>query len=337
MNRANLTESTNALRRAAIFMISLGAKSSAQVLKHLSEEEIEKLLTEVSRIKSFQPEELESVQGEFQQMVMAQQYIAAGGLNYAQEILQEALGEVKALDTLRRVQSALQVKGFNVLKHVDTNQLLTFLTKEHPQTIALVLTQLTPQQAANLLVELAPAVQVEVVHRIARMERVSPDTLSAVEKVLETHIDFSQGVSAFGGVKAAADMLNIVGQRYEKHILSGISRENPSLAVEIKNLMFVFEDLLELEDRAIQRVLKEVDNKDLAMSLKACSEELKKKVLSNMSKRASEMILEELDYMGPVRLREVEEVQQRIIDTVRRLEEDGEIILTGHKTDDQLV
>ncbi|MBM3327917.1 MAG: flagellar motor switch protein FliG [Calditrichaeota bacterium] len=318
-------------------MISLGTKGSAQVLKHLAEEEIEKLLAEISRIRTLQPVELENVQGEFQQMVMAQQFIASGGLNFAQDALKEALGESKALDILRRVQSALQVKGFNVLKHVDTNQLLAFLQKEHPQTIALVLTQLTPQQAANLLTELPSSTQIDVVHRIARMERVSPDTLNAVEKVLETHIDFSQGASAFGGVKNAAEMLNMVGQRYEKHILSGISRENPNLAVEIKNLMFVFEDIIALDDRAIQRVLKEVDNKDLAMALKACSDDLKKKILANMSKRASEMIAEELEYMGPVRLREVEEVQQKIIDVIRRLEDDGEIVLASHSADDQLV
>ncbi|MBM3326355.1 MAG: flagellar motor switch protein FliG [Calditrichaeota bacterium] len=338
MNRPFTAETAASnLRKAAIFLISLGAKSSAQILKHLADDEIERLSAEIARITSLKPTELENVQGEFQQMVLAQQYIATGGFNYAQEILKEAMGDVKALEISHRVKSALQIRGFNILKNVDTNQLLAFLQKEHPQTIALVLTQLTSMQAANILTELPPAVQVNVVHRIARMERVSPETLSAVEKVLETRIDFSQGASAFGGVKTAAEMLNMVGTRFEKNILNGIARENPNLAVEIKNLMFVFEDLITLDDRSIQRILKEVDNKDLAMALKACSEELKKKILSNMSKRASEMIIEELEYMGPVRLKEVEEVQQKIIDIVRRLEEDEEITIASHSLDDQLV
>jgi len=325
------------LRKAAIFMISIGQQASAAVLKHLSEDEIERLLAEIARVKTYANQEVEAINEEFHQMAMAQQYIATGGFLYAQEILKEALGETKGLELTRRVQAALQIKGFSVLQNVDLNQLLTFLAKEHPQTIALVLSQLTPPQAATILTELSPTVQIEVVHRIARMERVSPDTLSAVEKVLETHIDFSQSATKFGGVKSAAEMLNMVGQRYEKHILTGISRENPNIAVEIKNLMFVFEDLISLDDRSMQRVLKEVDNRDLAMAMKAASEELKKKILANMSKRAAEMINEELGYMGPVRLREVEEVQQKIIDVIRRLEDDGEIVLRTHSFDDQLV
>ena len=318
-------------------MISIGQQASALVLKHLSEDEMEKILAEIARVKTFAQQEADSVNEEFHQMALAQQAIATGGLNYAQDILREAVGEARAVEVIRRVHSALQIRGFSVLQNVDLNQLLAFLQKEHPQTIALVLTQLTPAQAATILTELAPSVQIEVVHRIARMERVSPDTLSAVERVLEQNIDFSQSAAKYGGVKSAAEMLNMVGQRFEKHILTGISRENPNIAIEIKNLMFVFEDLMGLDDRSIQRILKEVDNRDLAMALKATSEELKKKILANMSKRAAEMIQEELEYMGPVRLREVEEVQQKIIDVIRRLEDEGEIVLRTHSFDDQLV
>lgn len=328
---------SSSLRKAAVFMIAIGAQASATVLRHLEEEEIERLLGEIARIKNYQPTELETINGEFHQMVLAEQYLSTGGLSYATEILNKALGEQKALEIIRRVQAALQVKGFNVLQNVDLNQLLSFLQKEHPQTIALVLTLLMPSQAATILTELPPNVQIDVVHRIARMERVSPDTLQAIEKVLESHIDFSESTTKFGGIKSAAEMLNMVGQRFEKHILTGLSKENPNLAVEIKNLMFVFEDLLALDDRSIQRVLKEVDNRDLAMALKATSDELKKKILANMSKRASEMIQEELEYMGPVRLREVEETQQKIIDVIRRLEDEGEIVLSSHSFNDQLV
>jgi len=337
MARAAELPSVSSLRKAAIFMISIGQQASAMVLKHLGEAEIERLLAEIARVKTYAQADVESINEEFHQMAMAQQYIATGGIEYAQDILKEALGEQKAMDIIRRVHAVLQVKGFNVLQNVDLNQLLAFLQKEHPQTIALVLTQLTPAQAATILTELTPQIQIEVVHRIARMERVSPDTMSAVETVLERNIDFSQSATKFGGIKSAAEMLNMVGQRFEKHILTGISRENPNIAVEIKNLMFTFEDLISMDDRTIQRILKEVDNRDLAMALKATSEELKKKILNNMSKRASEMIEEELGYMGPVRLREVEEVQQKIIDVIRRLEDEGEVVLRSHSFDDQLV
>jgi len=169
------------------------------------------------------------------------------------------------------------------------------------------------------------------------MERVSPDTLMAVEKVLESHIDFAQSASKLGGVKTAAEILNMVGQRYEKNIINGIAKVDPQLAGEIKNLMFVFEDMIKLDNRSIQKVLKEVDNKELAMALKACSEPLKEKILSNMSKRAADMISEELSYMGPVRLREVESVQQHVIDIIRRLEEEGEVIISTGAEEDQMV
>ncbi len=318
-------------------MISIGSQAAAQIYRQLSEEDIEKLSAEIARLENVSSSELREVNDEFHHMILAQQYIAAGGLGYAQEVLEAALGESKAIDIIRRVQMTLEVKGFNILEDVDLNQLMAFLQKEHPQTIALVLSQLTPIQAANVLAELSPSTQVDVMHRIARMERVTPDTLKAVEKVLEDHIDLAQSSSQLGGVKSAAEILNMVGQRFEKNVLTGISREDPELASEIKNLMFVFEDMIKLDDRSIQKVLKEVDNKELAMALKACSTELKEKILSNMSSRAADMIREELEYMGPVRLREVETVQQHIIDVIRRLEEEGEIYVATGTEEDQMV
>ncbi|HDH57445.1 MAG TPA: flagellar motor switch protein FliG, partial [Bacteroidetes bacterium] len=272
---------------------------------------------------------------EYHAMFKAQEYITSGGLEYAREILEDALGEQKAMEIIRKVQMSLQVKGFNVLQEVDPNQLMAFLQKEHPQTIALVLTQLNPMQAATVLADLPPPTQVDVMHRLSKMESVSPETIKAVERVLESRIDFSQGSHKLGGIKTAADILNLVGQRYEKHIMNGIAKEDPELATEIKNLMFVFEDIVNLDDRSIQKVLKEVDNRDLALSMKAVSEELKAKLLSNMSKRASDIVLEELNFMGPVRLREVEEAQQKIIEIIRRLEEEGQVVMAS--ADDQLV
>jgi flagellar motor switch protein FliG len=213
--------------------------------------------------------------------------------------------------------------------------LMAFLQKEHPQTIALVMTQLNPVQAATVLADLPPPMQVDVIYRLSQMERVSPETIKAVEKVLESRIDFSQGGQRLGGIKATAEILNLVGQRYEKHILNGIAKENPELATEIKNLMFVFEDVIGLDDRSIQKILKEVDHKELALALKTVSEELKTKIMSNMSKRAADLVVEELKYMGPVRLREVEEVQQKIIDVIRRLEDEGQLVIATNE--DQMV
>ena len=330
------TKITN-LRKAAIFMVSIGSEHAARIYRFLGEQEIEKLSAEIAKLENVSSSELSEVDGEFHQMVLAQEFVSTGGLSYAQEILEGTVGESRAMEIIRRVQSNLQVKGFNVLENVDLNQLLAFLQKEHPQTIALVLSQLTPAQGASVLTELAPEVQIDVMHRIAKMERVSPETLSAIEKVLESHIDLSESTSKLGGVKTAAEVLNMVGQRFEKHILSGIAQDDAELAVEIKNLMFVFEDIINLDDRSIQKVLKEVENRELAMALKACSEELKEKILANMSKRAAEMIQEELEYMAPVRLREVEEVQQRIVDIIRKLEDEGEIVVSAGSFDDQLV
>ncbi len=301
----------------------------------MSEQELEALTTEIASLKNINAATIREVIDEYHAMFKAQEYITSGGLEYAREILEDALGEQKAMEIIRKVQMSLQVKGFNVLQEVDPNQLMAFLQKEHPQTIALVLTQLNPMQAATVLADLPPPTQVDVMHRLSKMESVSPETIKAVERVLESRIDFSQGSHKLGGIKTAADILNLVGQRYEKHIMNGIAKEDPELATEIKNLMFVFEDIINLDDRSIQKVLKEVDNRDLALAMKAVSEELKAKLLSNMSKRASDIVLEELNFMGPVRLREVEEAQQKIIEIIRRLEEEGQVVMAS--ADDQLV
>ncbi|MDP8207016.1 MAG: flagellar motor switch protein FliG [Candidatus Electryonea clarkiae] len=324
-------------KKAAIFLVSLGASASAEIYKFLSDDQVERLSNEIARLESVPSSMLTLVNEEYYQMMLAQKYIAAGGIGYAQEVLLEALGETRAMEVLKKVQMSMVVKGFNVLQKVDSNQLLAFLQKEHPQTISLVLSQLNPMQSANILTELPPISQVDVMFRLAQMERVNPETLEAVERVLESRIDFDASASVLGGVQQTADILNMVGQRFEKNILSGIAKENPDLASEIKNLMFVFEDVINLDDRSIQKVLREVDNKELAMALKTASEELKAKILANMSARASEMIEEELQYMGPVRLKEVEEVQQRIIDIIRRLEEEGQIVVAVGTVEEQMV
>lgn len=322
-------------QKAAIFILAVGPEASANIYRHLSDEEMESLTQQIAALNNVSSTLIQDVMGEYHTMIKAQEYIASGGLEYAKQVLEKAVGESRAMEIIRKVQMTLQVKGFNILQEVDPNQLMAFLQKEHPQTIALVMTQLNPVQAATVLADLPPPMQVDVMYRLSQMERVSPETIKAVEKVLESRIDFSQGGHKLGGIKSAAEILNLVGQRYEKHILNGIAKENPELATEIKNLMFVFEDIINLDDRSIQKILKEVDHKELALALKTVSEELKTKILSNMSKRAADLVLEELKYMGPVRLREVEEVQQKVIDVIRRLEDEGQLVIAS--TEDQMV
>ncbi len=327
MNTVESLEQMTGLAKAAAFMVSVGAEAATQVLKYLENHEVEEIAKEMIGLGNLRAETLAAVEDEFYEMAMASDYIREGGMNYAQSVLQGALGEMRAIDIIKRIKNSLQIRGFNVLKNVDSSELLTFLQREHPQTIALVLTQLSHAQASTLIANLPPDIAKEVIYRFSTMERVSPETVQAVEQVLESRIDFSQMGSVLGGVKAAADILNLTGSSVEKAVLSGIAEEDPDLSSEIKNLMFVFEDIINLDDRNIQKILREVDNKDLTLALKACTPKLAEKLLTNVSSRAAEMIREELEYMPPVRLREVEEVQQKIVDVIRRLEEDGQIFL----------
>lgn len=320
-------------QKAAVLMVGLGTEAAAQLFKELPEEEVESLAREVASLDGVPSEVIQQVMEEYHQMMLAQQYIAVGGLDYARDVLQNAVGEQRAAEVIRRVQLSLQVRGFNVLKQVDPNQLLSFIQKEHPQTIALVLTQLDPVQAAAVLNDLDEELRNDVMYRYATMERVSPETISTVEHVLESRIEFSEGTTQFGGVKAAAEILNLVGQSAEKAILENINEREPSLATEIKNLMFTFEDIVLLDDRDVQVVLRSLETSDLTLALKAASDEVKKKILSNMSERGATVILEEMEYMGQVRLRDVEAAQQRIVEIISRLEEEGEITISGEGED----
>jgi len=310
-------------------MIAVGTEGSASILQNLSEDEIESITREIVRLRNVEPEHIQETVEEFYHMMRAQEFIAAGGVAFAEDLLKKSLGEEKAVEFLRRIDRLMKVKGFNVLKNVDPNQLLLFIQKEHPQTIAFVLAQLNPAQASSILIDLPPELQAEVVLRFSSMESVSPETIQSVESVLESRIDFSQSTSRLGGVKAIAEILNLVGQSAERAILSKINERAPEIATEIKNLMFVFEDLVMLDDRSIQRVLKEVDNKELGLALKHVSAETTKKIFANLSERAANVIKEEMEYMGPVRLRDVEEAQQRIVDIIRRLEESGQVVVVG--------
>ncbi|MCX6600588.1 MAG: flagellar motor switch protein FliG [bacterium] len=326
-----------ALQKAAVLLITVGPEASAAVYKNLQEDEIEEITKEVVTLRNVDSETVHDVVEEFYQMMKAQEFIAVGGLSYAEEVLQLSLGPEKAVEILRRIERLMKVKGFNILKNVDANQLLAFIQKEHPQTIAFVLTQLSPHQGAAILADLPPELQADVMLRFANMERVAPETIASVEAVLESRIDFSQSASKLGGVKAAAEILNMIGQSAERTILAKVNEQTPELATAIKNLMFVFEDIVNLDDRSIQRVMKEVDNKDLALALKHVSPDVKKRVMANLSQRASQTIQEEIDYMGPVRLKDVEMAQQKIVDTIRALEEAGQVVMVGGTKAEEMV
>ncbi len=326
-------------QKAAIVMVALGGAASTEVLKHLEEKDVELLTTEIARLDSVNPETREAVLEEFSTLSMAYQYISNGGVDYAREILEDALGVRKAKEIMERVQQRIRTTGFNLLEDVDPGQLVNFMRKEHPQTISLLLAHMDPATAAPIISELPQEVQVDVAARIATMESVSPDTLNLVEEVLLEQIKslFGGDISEIGGVKSVAEILNSVDRTAEKNIMENMERENPDLATEIKNLMFVFEDILLLDDSSMRRVLKEVDTKDLATALKGASEELQEKFMGNMSSRAGDMLRDEISFMGPIRLKDVEEVQQKIVDIVRRLEEDGEIFIGGRGGDDDLI
>ncbi len=316
------------VQKAAIIMISMGKEGSAAIMQNLSDDEVEQISAQIATTTSVEPLVTEAVFEEYYQMIKAQQYISVGGIEYAREVLEDAVGDMRALEIIKKIQRLLQVRGFNVLKQVDSSQLLTFIQKEHPQTIALVLTQLDPGQAANVVGELPEELRNDVIMRFATMERVSQDMITTVERVLEDRIDFSQQGTKFGGITAAAEIINMVGSTIERSVLEAIAAKDPKLATEIKNLMFVFEDILYLDDRTIQKVLRDIDQKDLALALKGANDEVRDKMFNNMSERAATIIQEEMEFAGPVRLRDVENARQNILDIIRKLEELGEIQLT---------
>lgn len=326
-------------QKAAIFLIGLGPERSAQVMKHFNEEEIEQITLEIANIRKISSEQSEKVFDEFYQLYVANEYIAKGGIDYAREVLEKALGNQKALHIINRLTSSLQVRPFDFVRKADPSQLLSFIQGEHPQTIALIMAYLDSEQSAIVLSALPAELQSEVARRIAILDRTSPEIIKEIEGVLEKKFSnlITHDFSSAGGVMSVVDILNRVDRTTEKTILETLEIQDPELAEEIKKLMFIFEDVIHLDDRSVQQVLRDVEQKDLALALKGSSEEVKDKVKKNMSKRAAELIEEELEFMGPVRLRDVEEAQQRIVGVIRRLEEAGEIIISRGGGDELIV
>ena len=333
------TEEISGVQKAAILLISLGPEKSANVFKHLKEDEIEQLTLEIANTRSVSPAMKDAVLDEFYEVCLAQQYIAEGGIAYAKELLEKSLGAERAKDVIGKLTASLQVRPFEFVRKTDANQLLNFIQDEHPQTIALILSYLPSAQSAAIISALTPDKQTDVAKRIAQMDRTAPDVIEEVEKVLEQKLAslVNQDYTIVGGVDSIVEILNTVDRGTEKHIMESLEIEDPELADEFRKKMFVFEDILSLDDRSVQRVLREVDNNELAVALKGSTEEVQNLIFSNLSSRLATMIKEDMDFMGPVRMKDVEEAQQKIVNIIRKLEDSAEIIISRGGGDEIVV
>jgi len=325
------------LRKAAVLLVQIGKERSAQVLKSLRESEIEVLTAEIARLQDIEPDVAGAVLVEFQQLAAARHYYAQGGLSYAEEVLVATLGPDKAREVLHRLKAVLVEMPFQFLRRVDPQMVLSFLQDEHPQTITLVLAHMDPKQAAAVLSGLDEQVQADIAHRLAVMERTSPDVVKQVESYLQRRLStvLQPNESAVvGGLQPLVDIINHSDRNTERLILEGLEQRSTELAEEVRARMFMFEDVTQLEDRAVQILLRSVDNKDLAVALKGVKEEVRDKFVSNMSERAGLALVEDMDVLGPVRLKQVEEAQAAIIRQIRTLEESGEIVISRGSGDD---
>lgn len=324
-----MAESLTGPQKAALLMIALDVDTASEVMKNLDPSDVEQISAEISMVRGTPPNVVDVVLEDYHQMVTAQEYMVEGGIEFAQEILEKSFGINKALEIIEKVKTITTLQGFDVLKRVDSAALVNFLSKEHPQTIALILAHLNPDQTAQALKELPEDVRAEVAFRIATLGKISPQTMKQVEKVVDDLAVFSinQGTSKIGGMKSLATILNRTNVSISKDILTQIEALDPDVATEVKRLMFLFDDIIQIQNQDIQKIMKEVDRKDLALALKIADERVKNKIFGNMSERASSLLKEELEFMGPVKLKEVEAAQARIVDIIKQLEEQEEISL----------
>jgi len=331
MQTARKNSELPGVTKVALLLVSVSQEVAAKVLSALDKESIEAVSTAIATLGDIAPDERNGVVEEFYQMTKARKYVDQGGLEYARQLLEQSLSPEEADEILKAVEQSIRATPFSFLKKAESANLLTFIQDEHPQTIALVLAHLDPKQAAEVLAGLPPQKQLEVVRRIAAMEHTNPDIVKEVEKGLESRLAaiVVQKYEKTGGIEAVAEMLNLADRATEKAILESLEEEDAELVENIRRLMFVFEDIILVNDKGIQQVLKEIDNEVLALALKTASDDLKDKMFRNMSERAATLIREDMEYMGPVRLSDVEAAQQKIVDVVRRLEEAGEVIIQG--------
>jgi flagellar motor switch protein FliG len=327
------------LRKTAILLLSMDADTSSKVLQHLPRDTVEDITREIASLDMVEPEVANQVIQEFYNTALARRYVEQGGVVYASRLLKKSMSPEEAGRIIQQIEHQVFQQPFSFLQKTDTSNLLAFIQDEHPQTIALVLAHLPSTKASEILMRLPGAKQVEVVTRVSRMLQTNPEVIKEVERGLENRLSgvMSQTLQQVGGVEAVAEMLNLTDRGTEKKILEALETEEPELVEQIRRLMFVFEDLMLVNDKGVQAVLKETDNQELAMALKTASEDLKDKIFRNMSERAALLIKEDMEYMGPVRISDVEAAQQRIVDTVRRLEDTGEIIIAGRGGEKELI
>ena len=325
------------MEKVAILFVALGQETAGEVMKFLTEYEIEEITQAVANLKNITVVVQDKVMEEFEQHLLAGEWVSQGGMDFARGALERAVGPRKAQEILDRVSSTVS-SGFFILKNAAAEQIAPFISNEHPQTVALILSQLDPAQGAGILAHLPERMQADVAYRIATMENITPAVLKEIEEALEASLrDMLGGDQDVGGPKVVADILNLTGSSVEKNVLDNMDAQDPEVAESVRNLMFVFGDISKLTDRELQILLREVDQKDLVVALKAAEDELKDKILGNMSERVRTFITEEMEFLGPMRLSEVEEVQLRIVQQVRQLEEQGQVTIMRGDTDDTFV
>jgi len=319
------------LTKSAILLLAIGPEQASRILRALTTETVEEITRELASLGRIPKQVQSAVVEEFYNLTIADQYMSEGNLDFAKSVLSNSLDPKTAERVLAQIQTQVQKTPFSFLQRAESENLLTFIQDEHPQTIALIICHMPHHKAAEILVGLPMQKQIEVIKRIANMEQTNPEVIREVEKGLESRLAnmLLQSMEKAGGVETVAEILNLADRASEKAIMEGLEAEDPDLVEQIRRLMFVFEDILLVNDKGIQAVLKEVDNDELAVALKTASEELRAKIFSNMSERAATLIKEDMEFMGPVRISDVESAQQRIVDIVRRLEEAGEVIIQG--------
>jgi flagellar motor switch protein FliG len=334
-----MAEQITGVRKAAVLMLSLSQEQAAEILKRMPPDAVEEIIREIALVKDIALEQRTEVFGEFYNLALGSFALNEGGLEYAKTLARKTLGDDEASRVLKQVTQHVQTTPFSFLEKAESENLLTFIQDEHPQTIALILAHLPRQKASEILVGLPSQKQIEVVKRVANMEQTNPEVIKEVERGLEHRLSdiVSQTFEKAGGVDTVAEILNLADRSTGKGIMEGLEAEDPDLVEQIRRLMFVFEDILLVSDKGIQSVLKEIDNDELALALKTASDELKQKIFKNMSERAAQLIQEDMQYMGPVRVSAVEAAQQKIVDVVRRLEDSGEIIIVGRGGEKEMV
>lgn len=318
-------------QKAAILLIALGAEAASHILKELEPKEVEQIVLEIASLRSVPPEVSNAVLQEYYQLLTAHTYVVEGGIEYATLLLEKSLGLDRAREIVERVKLLTSIRGFDTLKKADPAQAASFLAKEHPQTIAFILSYLPPDQIAEIISHFDQSLRIEVIARIATLGKVSPDLVSEIESVMEqiAETTLQSHITMRGGSQLVAEVLNRSSSALAKSLLEALESRDPTLAEDIKRRMFLFEDIVLIDDRGVQRILREVDKRDLALALKVADEKVRQKIFKNMSERAAAVIKEELEFMGPVRLKEVEAAQGRIIEVIRRLAEQEEIVIAG--------